>query len=235
MKLARISVWALAVCGLLASTAMAQRGTKGGTGVARQATRPEIVTLTGTVVGVETGPCENTTGRAYVGTHFVMKSSEGDTLNIHLGPAGVVDSVAKKLAQDKEVQVEAFRTEAMKEGHYAACKITSGEETVTLRDDLLRPTWAGSQASGARQGNSAGMSSRGRGAGWGRGAYGQGNGRGYGNAYAGRGGRAGGYGYGYGAGRGRGYGRGQGAGYGAAAGQCPWFSTGSPTWQPKAE
>lgn len=233
MKLARISVWTLAMCGLLASTAMAQRGTKGGTGVARQATRPEVVTMAGTVVGVETGPCENTTGRAYVGTHFLMKTSEGDTLNIHLGPAGVVDSVAKKLAQDKEVQVEAFRTEAMKEGHYAACKITCGEETVTLRDDLLRPTWAGGQASGARQGNSAGMSSRGRGPGRGRDAYGQGNGRGYGNAYAGRGGR--GQGYETGRGQGAGRGRGQGAGYATATGQCPWGNAGRPTWQPKAE
>lgn len=248
MKLARISVWALAVCGLLASTAMAQRGVGNNAGVARQTVRPEVVPLTGKVVGVETGPCEDTTGHALAGSHFLMETSDGETLNIHLGPAGAVGFATKELAQGKEVQVEAFRTEAMKKGHYAACTITSGDQKITLRDATLRPVWTGGQRSTGGRGAAANVNSRRAGAGQGRGGngrggYGQGGARGYGSAYAGAGGYRYGYGnrsgrgQGYGGGRGQGYGRGrgQGGGYGAATGQCPRFNAGNVTPQPQAE
>lgn len=222
MKKAIISVWALAVCGLLASTAMAQRGVGNDAGVARQAVRPEVVALTGKVVRVETGPCQNTTGRAFVGSHFLMETSDGQTLNIHLGPAGVVDFAAKELAPGKEVRVQAFRTEAMKEGHYTACKITCGDRTVTLRDETLRPAWAGGPQLGVARPAQADVASPPMGAGRGRGGHGRGYGRGNGR--------------GYGRGYGNGWGRGQGGtGYGIATGQCPRFNAWNPAAETKAD
>ncbi len=219
MKWTKVTMLALAVCGLTASTAMAQRGVGEASGVARQAVRPEVVVLTGKVLQVETGPCENTTGRSILGTHFLMQNSEGETLNIHLGPAGAVEFVAKELAKDKEVRVEAFQTEAMKKDHYVARTLTLDDRMVTLRDETLRPAWAAGRGA-VGQGPAAGASGRGMGPGWQRGGYGGGYRGGYGAGY--RGGR----------GRGPGWGRGQGGvGYGIATGQCPRLGV----WQPVPE
>ena len=85
----RVSMLTLAVLGLAASAALAQRGAGDPAGVARSGNTPEIVTLSGKVLEVQTEPCTNTTGRSPLGTHFLMKTAEGKTLNIHLGPAGV--------------------------------------------------------------------------------------------------------------------------------------------------
>ena len=236
-------LWVFVIAAMLGDmglpAAHAQKGVGDDTGVARQAIRPEIVTLQGTVTAVETGPCKNTTGRALVGTHVLLKASDGKTLNVHLGPAPVVESTAKLLAKDAEVKVTAFRTGAMPENHYVAQSLTVGEETVTLRDETLRPDWAGPQRANRGRGAMQGGYGRGRGQGYGQGrgqGYGRGGGRGYG---AGQGcpwaaessddwrprqcqwssGSSGGRGYGYGSGAGRGGGKGAGRGNGGGRGQ----------------
>jgi hypothetical protein len=207
MRWTRMAMLALVVCGLLAPAALAQRGVGDSVGVAQRADLPEVVTLKGTVVQVETGPCENTTGRSFVGTHFLLKDSKSKTLNIHLGPTDTVAFVAKELSEGKKVKVEAFRTKQMKKGHYVAQTITCEGRAVTLRDATFRPAWAG----GVSAADARGWSARGPG----RGAE-VGRGRGYG---AGRG-----RGQGRGQGQGQGWGRGQGGGgYRAATDQCPRF------------
>jgi hypothetical protein len=178
--------------GVAAPAVHAQRGVGDQSGVARRAATPEIVGLEGKVSAVKTERCQMTTGRAYLGTHFVLKTADKKELNIHLGPAGVVDSISAKLSAGAKVKVKAFRTAAMPENHYVAQSLTIGDDTIKLRDENLRPSWAGG------------------GAGWGGGAGFQ------------RGGRYGGAGMGYGRGRGagprwgrgRGYGRGYGRGWG---------------------
>jgi predicted Fe-Mo cluster-binding NifX family protein len=72
-----------------------------------------------------------------------MELSEGKTVNVHLGPAAAVESVAKELSRGKEVKVEAFRTKKLEKGHYIARSVTVGDRTVELRDKNLRPKWAG--------------------------------------------------------------------------------------------
>jgi hypothetical protein len=212
MKWAKLTMSALAVSGLVCSTAMAQRGVGEAAGVARQAVLPEVIVLTGKVIQVETGPCENTTGYSVTGTHFLMEGPKGKTLNIHLGPAAGVEFIAKELTKGKEVKVEAFRTEEMKKNHYVARTVTSGARMATLRDEALRPLWAGGQRAADGRTWSANPPGRGAGAGWQRGGYGGGY----------RGGRGG----------GPGWGRGQGGGgYGIATGQCPRFGA----WQPVPE
>jgi hypothetical protein len=161
--------------GVVLPVAHAQRGVGDEVGVARQAVKPEIVTLVGTVTKVETGPCENSTGRSPLGTHFLMENAKGKMLNIHLGPFAMVEFVAGDLAEDMEITVEAFRTEKMKERHYVAKSLSYGDRTVTVRDETLRPVWAGGRgARYAREGFS-------RGAGYGPRA-GRGRGRGFGRA-----------------------------------------------------
>ncbi len=168
----RTSCVSLAACvfslGFL-SVASAQRGAGDSEGVARQPAKPKVVSLSGKVVKVETAACEMTTGRSTLGTHFLMKTPEGKTFNVHLGPPAAVEFVVKELPQGKQVTVKAFRTADMKKNHYVAQTLTFGSRTVELRDETLRPSWAGSgQAANA-----------GLGRGWRRGAgYGRGAGRG---------------------------------------------------------
>lgn len=143
----------------------AQRGVGDPAGVARQPVKPKLVTLVGTVAEVQTGPCENTTGRSSQGTHFLMDDGQGNTWNIHLGPAEMVKSVADDLQKDMKITIKAFRTEKMKDGHYVAKSLSYDNRTVTLRDDTLRPTWAGGRNAwrGRDGGSRCGGNGRGRG------------------------------------------------------------------------
>jgi hypothetical protein len=141
----------LVLLGLATSVAQAQRGTGQLSGVARQASEIDTVTLWGTVVKVESNPCESTTGRSPIGTHFFLKTGEDKTLNIHLGPAVQVEQVARGLPVGERVQVQAFRTQRMQADHYVAQWINVGDQTLRLRDDNLRPVWAGGRGMPARR------------------------------------------------------------------------------------
>ena len=108
-------------------------------------------------------------GYSLLGTHFLMKGPKGATLNIHLGPVGVVDFVAKELVEGQAVEVKAFRTVGMKAGHYVACTVSTKGRRVTLRDSTLRPAWAGGRW-GAGGPTTTGIGyGRGGGPGWQRG------------------------------------------------------------------
>lgn len=177
MKRTQIALLALSITCGISIPARAQRGVGETAGVAQQAVKPTTVSLSGTVLEVKTGPCENTTGRSPLGTHFLMKTEEGETLNIHLGPAVRVEFIAKDLPAGTKVKVEGFRTEKMEPGHYAAVSLTYGDRTVQLRGGNLQPIWAG----GAGGRNAAVGAAAGFGRGRGQGAgYGYRGGRGYG-------------------------------------------------------
>ena len=174
--------------GLVVPPAHAQKGMGDSTGMARQAVKPEIVSFSGKVSEVKTEPCKKTTGRANVGTHFLLETAEAETLNIHLGPADTVADIAKKLKAGEQVTVKCFRTAKMEENHYVARLLVIGDESMELRDENLRPFWAGGR------GDSQWRPGKGRGYGWGNGdGYGAGRGRGQGWRH--RGGRGPGYGH----------------------------------------
>lgn len=217
--------------GAWAPTASAQRGMGDPAGVAREPNKPEVVSLSGQVVGVETGPCAMSTGRASAGTHFLLKTEKGETLNVHLGPAPAVDFIADPLRAGTKVTVEAFHTEKMPQNHHVAQSLTIDGKTIRLRDEGLRPFWLQGPArsvdreAGAGQPDAAlprwappgytaspARAARPR---YGRGA-GPGQGRGYGQAP----------GWGRGAGYGRGPAYGRGAGYGGGAGWAPGHAAG---------
>jgi hypothetical protein len=155
--------------------------------MAQRPEKPKIVSLDVKILTVETGPCEMTTGRSTLGTHVTAKNAKGKKLNVHLGPAEEVRFLARQLSPGTKVRVEAFRTQAMKKGHYVAKSLEFDSRKVELRDATLRPAWAGPPRGGwsAQPGSAAGWrggSGRpgwGRGRGWGRG-WGRGRGAGYG-------------------------------------------------------
>jgi hypothetical protein len=133
----------LAAVVLIATPAVAQRGTGAASGVARGGAVPPVTTLSGTLAEVHTGPCAATTGCAPTGTHLVVKTADGESRPIHLGPAGAVAEVVSALPVGKPVTVEAFRTDGLEPGHAVAKALTIDGRTVTLRDARLRPVWAG--------------------------------------------------------------------------------------------
>ncbi len=211
--------------GVTLTVAFGQKGTGEATGLARQSVKPDVVALSGTVLEVKTGPCQMTTGPAAEGTHFTLQTSAGKKLDIHLGPELQVKDVAKKLAADQTTTVKAFRTERLPEDAYIAQSVTVDDETLRLRDDDLRPVWAGGMANQKGRRNDRWNADIGPGAGRGPGcaAAGRGNGPGRGCCAAcladdGKGPRCAACGMGNGRGRGRGQGMGKGLGQGMGKG-----------------
>ena len=252
MKRTLVAVGVLTFVGIgISSGAFGQKGMGDAEGIARQADKPEVVQLSGTISEVKTEPCKKTTGPSQEGTHIVLKTSSGEAVEIHLGPADEVGKIVKNLAVDQQVSVAAFRTEKLPKNAFVARTLTVDDKPIELRDTDLRPVWAGGGPKltanrGPRNGTGKGRWSagqvagpggcvrcgRGQGQGQGRGAamgQGRGQGRGRGAAMSqGRGqgqGRGAAMGQGRGQGQGRGaamgQGRGQGQGRGAAMGRGP--------------
>ncbi|MFO0888841.1 MAG: hypothetical protein U0790_06795 [Isosphaeraceae bacterium] len=167
----------VALClGSLPPAAHAQKGGGEDAGVARQAVKPEVVTLTGKLVEIRTGPCEATTGRSAYGTHIVVDVPERGRVDVHLGPASKVAESVAKMPVGQEITVDGFRTRALKPDQYIARTLRFGSETIELRDASLRPVWAGSDDGPVDVRRGPGF---GRGHGWGPGGRrGQGAGQG---------------------------------------------------------
>ena len=162
----------LAVLGWTA-LAFGQRGMGQSRGVAQQAEKPAIQTLEGTVQKVITEECVNTTGRYRIGIHFLLKT-EGGERNVHLGPAAVspVRTAAETLSEGQTVTVKAFRTDRMPKGHYNAQQIETSDQTLVLRNDTVRPAWAGQRKMGrGMRGRQRGMGRADRGPGRGLGRF----------------------------------------------------------------
>ena len=89
------------------------------------------------------GPCERTTGRSIEGVHLIVQSQDNKAINLHLGPASALADVIEKLSPGQEITFEAFRTDRMPKDAYVAKSLTAGGKTFALRNDSLRPKWAG--------------------------------------------------------------------------------------------
>jgi hypothetical protein len=127
----------------------------------------------------------------------VLKTVNGK-LNVHLGPAAAVKDIAGQLTAGTKLKLEAFRTARMPENRYVAISLRFDGRMTELRDDSLRPCWAGGNVD--RRGS--------RGPEWGAGSEREPRwGRGRGHGWGWRQGHGPGYGRGPGWGRGPGYGR----------------------------
>ena len=191
-----------------APSAFAQKGKGDLEGVARSRVPTQRITVSGTLLRIKEGPCENTTGRFPEGMHLFLKTKKGDTINLHLGPAEVVKGMVKELRKGTRITARAFRTKAFEKNECVAIRFKTNDKKYALRDaETLRPFWAGQPAArftnkevqkrnssrpqravdrpGRRDGYGRGGYGRrcgrrwGRGRGWNRGrAFGRGRGRG---------------------------------------------------------
>ena len=128
--------------GLTSTVTYAQKGMGDYEGVGRRRIKPPIVRLSGIVKKIETHPCKNTTGRAELGTHLIIKDTRNQKLNIHLGPAEDVSQIAKCLSAGKKINVLGFRTEKMPANQYIAQTVPLDDRVFHLRDSMLRPFWS---------------------------------------------------------------------------------------------
>ncbi len=119
-----------------------QKGVGEPVGLARQGATPEIVTLRGQLERVETGPCRQTRGQAYIGTHLFLRTDNGDEINLHIGSAEAVADFVAQLEEGQTLSVEAFRTDLHPAGHYVAKIIRTDSEEWVIRDEDLSPFWA---------------------------------------------------------------------------------------------
>ena len=154
-----IHVIALATAALLLGSvpfARAQKGVGDENGVSRQSAKPKVIAMTVVVRKVDSHPCENTTGPAPVGTHFLARGSGKENLNIHLGPAEEVKEIAAQLKRGLEIKADVFRTGKMPANHYVAKTLYIDGQILHLRDKDLRPFWAG-DAEGKGNGRGSGF------------------------------------------------------------------------------
>jgi hypothetical protein len=111
-------------------------------GVAQQRLKPRLVRISGKLQHISTYPCENTTGKAELGTHLILKDKNGRELNIHLGPASEVSEIVKRLIVVNEFELIGFRTDKMPMNHYVAKTLILPNYIIHLRDSTLRPYWS---------------------------------------------------------------------------------------------
>jgi len=139
---------------LFSVSALAQKGTGEATGIAQQTVKPPVITLSGKLLEIKIGPCENTTGWSATGTHLIMQSKDGAKLNIHLGPTSAVDHVIDQLVIGQPLSFDAFRTERLPDNAYILKSLILDGKVIHLRDNNLHPSWA--YGKGRAQGMSQG-------------------------------------------------------------------------------
>ncbi len=171
MKRTRKTVAGIVAVAVMASlalggTALAQKGKGDETGIARKAVKPEVVEVSGKLARVKIGPCESTTGWAVTGVHLFLDRHEGKQVNLHLGPEQAVAHMVDDLEKGQKVTAKAFQTSKLDKNEYVAQSFTVDGKTRVLRDETLRPVWAGRPR--GRRGAGVG---RGRGPGRGRMAW----------------------------------------------------------------
>lgn len=117
-------------------------------GVAQQRLKPRLDRISGKLQHISTYPCENTTGKAELGTHLILKDKNGRELNIHLGPANEMSEIVKRLTVGNEFGLIGFRTDKMPLNHYVAITLILPNHVIHLRDSTLRPYWSNNKLGG---------------------------------------------------------------------------------------
>lgn len=134
---------------LLTATSLgyAQRGTGSNSGIARSNTENGIEQISGEIQEIVTETFTQTTGRYSKGTHLLVKTEEGETqpLNVHLGPTRLVSDMTDQLKTGQKIQMKVFSTDNLPENQYIAKEFTSEGKNYELRNEALRPFWAGNR------------------------------------------------------------------------------------------
>ncbi len=129
-------------------TAPGQLGMGDNMGIAQQKLKPRLVRISGKLQEIRTHPCENTTGKAELGTHLILKDKHDRELNIHLGPAPAVSETVKLLTVDTKLDLIGFSTDKMPPNQYVAKTLILANHIIHLRGPDLRPYWSNNKLDG---------------------------------------------------------------------------------------
>lgn len=146
--------WTAIILGVglfVVSVSWGQKGMGESVGLARQGAQPEMETLQGELERIETGPCRQTTGKAYIGTHLFLRTESDELINLHIGSAEAVAEMIDFFEVGQEFEVDAFRTDLHPSGHYVAKVLRSDGHEWVIRDDDLSPFWAAQRRGEGRE------------------------------------------------------------------------------------
>lgn len=135
---------------LVAIAAYSQKGTGKNNGVSRQQVNTELIKMEGTIEKIESGPCSYTTGKSIEGTHLSVKTKE-TVVNIHLGPTSEVSKLIVANEGDL-IKMTVFKTDKLPKDQYIAKEVIINGKNTVLRDENLKPVWAGRKGKGKGKG-----------------------------------------------------------------------------------
>ena len=131
---------------MIAMAGYAQKGVGEAKGVSQQQINPELLKMEGVIQQIKSGPCEHTTGRAVLGTHLMVKS-QGKAVNIHLGPTSEIAKLFSPSEGD-QITMTVFQTDKLPKDQFIAKEVAINGKSTVLRDDKLKPVWAGKNPKG---------------------------------------------------------------------------------------
>lgn len=142
MKKQFVTLVMLAVVLLTSGCLAAQKGMGNPGGVAR-GILPPIITLSGTILEIHVGPClDAIMGNDPIGIHLFVRALNGTEVNLHLGPARVIDNIVAPMSPGQAISFDAFSKPDLAPNAYIAKTLFWKNEVIELRDDFLRPFWA---------------------------------------------------------------------------------------------
>ena len=130
------------------ATAPGQLGMGDSKGVVQKRLKPRLVRISGKLLQIKTHPCENTTGKAKLGTHLILKDRDGRELNVHLGPASELSETVKRITIGANLNLLGFHTNKMPPNHYVAKTLLLPNHIIHWRDSALRPYWSTNRLGG---------------------------------------------------------------------------------------
>ena len=98
-----------------------------------------VTTLRGTASGVTVVPAR---GGRMGGVHITL-SSEGQAMDVHLGPSWFLDREGVSVSKGDAVEVNGSVIDLNGETFLIARELKTGKQVVTLRDERGVPAWAG--------------------------------------------------------------------------------------------
>jgi hypothetical protein len=98
------------------------------------------VTLKGAVTEVKEMDCDICGHQ--MGTHLVLKT-EAESMEVMLGPASFLKKQDFAIAKGDEVEVIGAKIKMGGQDQLLAREVKKGDKTLTLRDKMGRPMWAG--------------------------------------------------------------------------------------------
>ncbi len=123
-------------------SAAPQRGAGQGPGMARQFDPPPLQTILGTVEEIQMIPSPMIPpGR--LGLHLEVRDRAGRLMDLHMGPAAALSRLSRQLEPGERIRARVYKADWMPRRSYVVQQISFGGETFSLRDEQLRPFWAG--------------------------------------------------------------------------------------------